>query len=122
MSFAFGGTASDASHSNQGDPNHKYVMAAGREQIPPVCIPLSQWINCQETSPGSVEHIIERSVTEISRGMSYHNAIVPLVLSLLNHLSAWMLGRLEVVLLFKRHWQVIYEGSNFPSVRDGGRP
>lgn len=77
MSFAFGGTASDASHSYHHDPNYKYAMAAGRNQIPSVCIPPSQWIHCQETSPGSVEHIMERSVTEISRDMSYYNAIVP---------------------------------------------
>ncbi|KAG5567597.1 hypothetical protein RHGRI_002965 [Rhododendron griersonianum] len=77
MSSAFGGTSNDASDSYQGNPNHKYVTADGKNHIPPVPFPLSQWIHCQETSPGSVEFITERSVTEISREMSYHNAIVP---------------------------------------------
>lgn len=77
MSSAVGGTSNDASDSYQGNPNHKYVTADGKNHIPPVPFPLSQWIHCQETSPGSIEFITERSVTEISREMSYHNAIVP---------------------------------------------
>ncbi|KAI8574555.1 hypothetical protein RHMOL_Rhmol01G0363800 [Rhododendron molle] len=77
MSSAFGGTSNDASDSYQGNPNHKYVTADGKNHIPPVPFPPSQWIHCQETSPGSVEFNTERSVTEISREMSYHNAIVP---------------------------------------------
>ncbi|KAL6978498.1 hypothetical protein U1Q18_020166 [Sarracenia purpurea var. burkii] len=74
MPFAFGGNISDVSHSYQDNPDSQYVvMAAGKNQIPHVPLPLSHWIHCQQTSPDYVKYIAENGVTEIQKEMPYHN-------------------------------------------------
>ena len=73
MSFAFGGNANDMSHLCQDNPNHQYVMTAGRNQVPSVPLSLSHWLQCQQTSQGYVEYLAERDIAEIQRDTSYNN-------------------------------------------------
>ncbi|XP_057467134.1 transcription factor bHLH7-like isoform X3 [Actinidia eriantha] len=73
MSFAFGGNANDMSHLCQDNPNHQYVMTAGRNQVPSVPLSLSHWLQCQQTSQGYVEYLAEGGIAEIQRDMSYNN-------------------------------------------------
>ena len=73
MSFAFSGNANDVSHLCQDNPNHQYVMTAGRNQVPWVPPSLSHWLQCQQTSQGYVEYLAERGIAEIQRDMLYNN-------------------------------------------------
>ncbi|KAA8550888.1 hypothetical protein F0562_002572 [Nyssa sinensis] len=77
MSLAFGGNANDVSHSPQDDPNLHYIMAARRNEIYPVPLPVPQWIHHQQIPPHCyVKFLTESMVSEIQmeREVSHNNS------------------------------------------------
>ncbi|XP_052210986.1 transcription factor LRL2-like [Diospyros lotus] len=72
-SLAFGGNASDVSHTWQDYPNQQVAVAASMSQMPSLSPPLSQWIHCLQTSHNCIEYLSNSDVSESQREMLYNN-------------------------------------------------